>query len=162
MRFPYALPLFLLPLLAIFPPSVTALNINPLSLLKRAFNFSYLPYTLVAVGGDGFTTTLTVSFTTIIYRDRPTTTRISTTKKTSTQNGVTSTIGSGCSRTTSTITKMRTITKHYTATVTKRCWRTVTKYVTRVSTVREVRTVTETVHVGWFEDVETVVVTEWV
>ncbi|KAK6333182.1 hypothetical protein TWF718_011006 [Orbilia javanica] len=170
MRFPYPHPFLLLHLLIILLSSTPAasLNLNPLPLLKRALNFSYHPYTLVAVGRDGRPTTLTVSFTTIIFRDKPST----TTKKassatrtiTTTPTGTRIVTGDpGCAQT---VTKRKTVTKYRTATVTERWARTqvVTKYVTKVSTVKEIRTVTETVHVGWpFDgDVDTVVVTEWV
>ncbi|RVD86321.1 uncharacterized protein DFL_004603 [Arthrobotrys flagrans] len=167
MRFPYSLPLFLLHLLTISSTPVASLSLNPLPFLKRAFNFSYLPYTLVAVGKDGYPTTLTVSFTIIIYRDQPSTTsRKTTSKKVSSTEGTTKPTGTSTTKRegfVQTVTKRKTVTKYRTNTVTERLARTqtVTKYVTRVSTVKEIQTVTETVYAGWFEDVETVVVTEW-
>ncbi|KAF3079953.1 hypothetical protein TWF102_004736 [Orbilia oligospora] len=188
MRFPYSLPFLLLHLIIISSAPVASLNFNPIPFLKAAFNFSYLPYTLVTVGRDGRPTTLTISFKTITLRDQTSTTsQIMTTTATTSQDvspikptSISTTKGNDCVWT---VTKRRTVTKNRTAmvttTVTERPvarTQTVTKLVTTVSTVKETKTVrvtttvketktfTKTVYIDWFDgdDIETVIVTEWI
>ncbi|KAF3918268.1 hypothetical protein ABW21_db0202056 [Orbilia brochopaga] len=65
-------PLFLLSLLLTTTTLTHALSLDYGKPLRQLFNrakidFSYPPYTLIAVGSDGFTTTITVTFTTIKY-----------------------------------------------------------------------------------------------
>ncbi|KAF3183783.1 hypothetical protein TWF788_005512 [Orbilia oligospora] len=191
MRFPYSLPFLLLHLIIISSAPVASLSFNPIPFLKAAFNFSYLPYTLVTVGRDGRPTTLTISFKTITLGDQtPITSQImTTTTTTATTSQNTSLIKPTSISTTKekecalTVTKRRTVTRNRTAVVTTTVTerpvartQTVTKLVTRVSTVEETKTVritttvketktlTKTVYIDWFDgdDIETVIVTEWI
>ncbi|EPS38765.1 hypothetical protein H072_7485 [Dactylellina haptotyla CBS 200.50] len=134
MRFSISLS-FLLPvftLTTIITTPSTCLSLNPLSYFKRAKNYAYPPYTLVAVGGNGYTTTLTVTYTTIVQWPIPT--------------------HGNPPSSSSILTRWKTVTKYktLTRTVTTQKWRTVTKYVTRVKTQtqKEVSTVTVTVTDG--------------